>query len=88
MRPQILAYLLFTLTACGQTKDNSQKTSNIPKIDTAKTQTDGYSLLIEMNTKDSNLWLTLKTKLLNYCVGSNWVTNKSAYNSGFYAIEA
>lgn len=25
MRPQILAYLLFTLTACGQTKDNSQK---------------------------------------------------------------
>jgi hypothetical protein len=36
MRPQIIAYLLFTLTACGQTKDNSQKGSAIPKNDTTQ----------------------------------------------------
>ena len=43
MRPQILAYLLFTLTACGQTKNNSQKASSIPKIATTKTQTQNMS---------------------------------------------
>lgn len=43
MRPQILAYLFFSLTACGQTKDNSQKGSGIPKIDTTQKQSKNMS---------------------------------------------
>ncbi|ULQ55972.1 hypothetical protein KJS94_15085 [Flavihumibacter rivuli] len=43
MRPQILAYLLFTLTACGQTKDKSQKGTGIPKITTTQKQTKNMS---------------------------------------------
>jgi len=43
MRPQILAYLLFTLTACGQTKDNSKNGVGIPKIDTTQKQTKNMS---------------------------------------------
>ncbi|SHI55319.1 Uncharacterized conserved protein YfeS, contains WGR domain [Hymenobacter daecheongensis DSM 21074] len=43
MKPQILAYLLLASTACGQTKDNSQKGSNILKIDTTQKQTKNMS---------------------------------------------
>jgi uncharacterized protein YfeS len=43
MRPQILPYLLFTLTACGQTKDNSQNGTSISKFDTMQKQTKNIS---------------------------------------------
>jgi len=43
MRPQIFAYLLLSLTTYGQTKDNSQKASSIPKVDTAQTHTKNMS---------------------------------------------
>ena len=42
-RPQILTCLLFTLTACGQTKDNLQKGIGISKIDTTQKQTKNMS---------------------------------------------
>jgi uncharacterized protein YfeS len=43
MRVQIFAYLLFTLTAFGQTKNNSQNVSGIFEIDTTKKQTRNMS---------------------------------------------
>jgi len=43
MRLQILIYLLFTLSACGQTEKNPQQTSTMSEIDTLQKHTENMS---------------------------------------------
>jgi uncharacterized protein YfeS len=43
MKPQIIAYLFLTLSACGQTQDKSEKVSTSTTVDTTSKQTKNMS---------------------------------------------